>query len=243
MRRRRLLLLVLVLGLVGAGVGGWALLRHRKAWGALEVLPDPIDFGDVPWLERREKTVTIRNRSDHRVLIVTTPTFNCSCFSLGKPLATFALEPGATVDLLLLMATELGTAGPFHKNMSVRSDDPEVPELKVPVIGRITDFRSIDPRQLALGVVPVAGPAVERVIEVRGGHGYRVKVTAARASDSRLETSLKDAPDGTDVVVRTAVGAAAGRIGAQVQLTLEVAGDSGAPRTHTETVWVTGEIR
>lgn len=243
MRRRRLLLLLLMLGLVGAGIGGWALLRQQKPWGALEVIPDPIDFGDVPWLERREKKVTIRNRSDHRVLIVTTPTFNCSCFNLGKPLSTFALEAGATVDLLILMATELGTAGPFHKTMGVRSDDPEVPELKVPMIGRITDFRSIDPRQVAFGQVPVAGPPVERVIEVRGGHGYRVKATAARASDTRLETTLKDVLDGTDVVVRTAVGAAAGRIGAQIQLTLEVSGESGAPRTHTETVWVTGEIR
>jgi hypothetical protein len=28
-------------------------------------------------------------------------TFNCSCFNLGKPLSTFALEAGATVDLLI----------------------------------------------------------------------------------------------------------------------------------------------
>ena len=243
MRRRRLLLLLLMLGLVGAGIGGWVLLRHEKPWGALEVIPDPIDFGDVPWLERREKKVTIRNRSDHRVLIVTTPTFNCSCFNLGKPLSTFALEAGATVDLLILMATELGTAGPFHKTMGVRSDDPEVPELKVPMIGRITDFRSIDPRQVALGVVPAAGPAVERVVAVRGGHGWRVKATAAKSSDARLAVEVKDVPDGSDVVVRTVAGAAVGRFSAQLHLTLDVTGDDDRKRTHTETVWATGEIR
>ncbi len=241
--RRRTILLLLVLGLLGAGLGAWRLLHRERPWGALEAIPSPVDFGDVPWLERTDTTVTIRNRSDHRVLLATTPTFTCACFSLGKPLSTFSLDAGESVELKILFATELGTAGRFHKTMSVRSDDPEVPELKVPVIGRITDFRSVDPRQVALGVVPAAGPAVERVVAVRGGHGWRVKVRAAKSSDARLTAEVKDAPDGSDVVVRTVVGAAPGRIGAQIQLTLEVTGEDGATRTHTETVWATGDIR
>jgi len=234
---------LLVLGIGGAGLGAWRLLHRDRPWGALEAIPSPIDFGDVPWLERTDTTVTIRNRSDHRVLLATTPTFTCSCFSLGKPLATFSLDPGASIELKILFATELGTAGRFHKTMSVRSDDPEVPELKVPVIGRITDFRSVDPRQVALGVVPAAGPAVERIVEVRGGHGWRVKATEARSSDARLTVGVRDVAGGSDVDVRTVVGAKPGRIGAQLQLTLEVTGEDGATRTHTDTVWATGEIR
>lgn len=241
--RRRSLLLLLVLGFLGAGVGGWLLFRRGPAWGALEVIPNPIDFGDVPWLERTDLTVKVRNRSDHRVRLASTPTLTCSCFSIGKPLATLSLEAGESIELQILFATEQGTAGPFHKALSIKSDDPEVPDLKVPVIGRITDFRSVEPRQVALGVVPVAGPAVERVVEVRGGHGWRVKATGAKSSDARLVTEIRDVPDGSDVAVRTAVGAALGRIGAQIQLTLEVTGEDGKARTHAETVWATGEIR
>ena len=237
------MLLLLALGLLGAGLGAWRLLHRERPWGALEAIPNPVDFGDVPWLERRDIQVTIRNRSDHRVLLATTPTFNCSCFSLGTPLSTFSLDPGASVELKILFATELGTAGRFHKTIFVRSDDPEVPELKVPVIGRITDFRSVDPRQVTLGVVPAAGPAVERVVQVRGGHGWRVKATGAKSSDARLTAEVKEVPEGADVVVRTVVGAKPGRIGAQIQVTLEVTGDDGATRTHTETVWATGDFR
>ena len=41
MRRRRLLLLRLMLGLVGAGIGGWVLLRHEQPRGALAGEPNP----------------------------------------------------------------------------------------------------------------------------------------------------------------------------------------------------------
>jgi hypothetical protein len=129
------------------------------------------------------------------------------------------------------MATGWAQPGRY-KTMGVRSDDPGA-ELKV-LIGRITDFHSIDPRQVTFGQVTsrAAGRARDRV---RGSHGYRVKATAAFLSGHAARTTLRTSP----TACRGSDGrAAAGSDRGADQLTLG-SRESGAP--HTETV--AGEIR
>lgn len=209
---------------------------------ALDVAPNPIDFGQVAWMEAPSKTVVLHNRSA-RDLLLKDPKFDCSCFFLAKPLPSVRLTPGRSVEVTIAFATTKGTPGPFKKTFTVVCDDPAFPKIDVPVIGTVVDFRQVSPRDVALGDVPAAGPAVERRIEVRGGSGYGAKVVEATTHDPALELVTKDVPDGSDVVVRSKTGLKPGAIGAQVRLTVEVRGADGAARRYAEVVSVRGTVR
>lgn len=209
---------------------------------ALEVTPNPIDFGNVPWMETPTRTVVLRNRSS-RDLLLKDPKFDCSCFFLAKALPSVRLTPGRAVEVTIAFATTKGTPGPFKKTFTVISDDPAFPKVDVPVSGTVTDFRQVSPRDLALGDVAVAGPPVEKKFEVRGGSGYVARAVEATTHDPALELVLKDVPDGTDVLVRTKPGLKPGAIGAQVRLTLEVYGADGVRHRYTEVVSVRGTVR
>lgn len=209
---------------------------------ALEVTPTPIDFGSVPWMEAPTKTVVLHNRSS-RDLLLKEPKFDCSCFFLATPLPTVRLTPGRSIEVGIAFVTTKGAPGPFKKTFTVVCDDPAFPKLDVPVIGTVVDFRQVSPRDLALGDVPVAGPAVEKRIEVRGGSGYVARVVEATTHDRALELETKDVPEGSDVVVRTRPGLAPGAIGAQVRLLLEVRGADGVAHRYPDVVSVRGTVR
>lgn len=209
---------------------------------ALEVSPNPIDFGDVPWMTAPTRTVVLRNRSS-RELLLKDPKFDCSCFFLAKPLPSVRLTPGRAVEVTIAFATTKGTPGPFKKTFTVICDDPAFPKIDVPVSGTVTDFRQVSPRDLSLGDVPVAGPPVEKKVEVRGGSGYVARAVEATTHDPALELVRKDVPEGTDVIVRTKPGLKPGSIGAQVRLTLEVYGADGVRHRYDDVVSVRGTVR
>jgi|GEM_PF-3456218 len=209
---------------------------------ALEVTPNPIEFGNVAWMDAPTKTVVLRNRSA-RDLLLKDPKFDCSCFFLAKPLPSVRLAPGRSVEVAIAFATTKGTPGPFKKTFTVVCDDPAFPKLDVPMSGTVTDFRQVSPRDVALGDVPADGPVVEKKVEVRGGSGYVARVVEATTADRALEVVAKDVPEGSDVVVRTKTGLKPGAIGAQVRLTLEVHGADGVRHRYTEVVSVRGTVR
>lgn len=237
---RRAVVVVALAAALGAALGSCG--GRGGPEPALEVTPNPIDFGRVPWMETPTRTIVLRNRSS-RDLLIKDPKFDCSCFFLAKPLPSVHLAPGRAVEVTIAFATTKGTPGPFKKTLTVVCDDPAFPKVDVPVSGTVTDFRQVSPRDLSLGDVPAAGPAVEKKVEVRGGSGYVARAVDATTHDPALELVRKDVPEGTDVIVRTKPGLKPGAIGAQVRLTLEVYGADGVRHRYDEVVSVRGTVR
>ena len=232
----------LVFALVACSAAAAALSCSRAPQSALIVDPDPLDFGVQLWTENPEMAVKVTNRSD-RVVTLQDPTFNCSCFVLTAPLQKSKLRPGETIDLRVVMRTEGKEAGPFHKTMTVVSDDPVRPRLDTPIVGDVVDFREIKPRQTAIGKVKSDGPAVERRITVRGGSGSSVAVKSAVPDDAkRLTVAVEKGPDGADLLVRTVPGAPKGAFSVLIRLVLDVRTGGRASHDYSELVWVTGEV-
>ncbi len=230
------------------GVTGFLVLRAPEAApGALAIEPDPVDFGDVPWLTSPRLSVRIVNRSDHPVML-RNPHFTCSCFGILTPLPT-SLRPGASGTFEIQMWSTKGTPGRFHKELSIDTDDPTMPTLKTPVIGTITDYRTVSPAQVVLGSLEPDSDPLEKKVEVRGGSGYDVSVAGATVSDKRISAEVRSVKGGADVIVRTVAKPAKGVFSAQIQLSVDVqpsgeAGASGGTKhRYTENVRVSGEIK
>ncbi len=245
--RRRTLVGGLVTVVAAAGLA--ALLSTCGHVGeppsALEVIPDPIDFGEVRWGDNVERPVKIRNRSTHSVTLKD-PAFDCTCFALTIPPAVLRLEGGQEVTVKIVLRSQLAKEGPMRKTFTVRSDDPIQPKLDVPLLGTVRPFSTIDPQRLDYGDVDPLGEPVEKVVKVRSAFGFHVKVLSGQASVKTLAVEVRepaDGQEGSDVVVKTAKGAK-GSLEAQVLLTLEVRSDrGGTPTTVTDSVWTHGELR
>ncbi len=241
---RRSLLALIALG--AAAIGGAAYLVATRPGtdgpkAGVFVEPDPIDFGDVPWLDAPTRTIRLTNRTNHDVLL-RNPHFTCTCFALMTQVPP-AVHPGATVEFVVKLWSRMGTPGRFHKKFMLETDDPTVGTLDVPVIGAIVDFRSVTPKEVVLGALAPEDDPLRKVVEVRGGSGYVVHVATAKASDARLATEVKTVEGGADVVVTTVAKPAKGWISAQVKLELDVGTAGGPTRRYTETVRVSGEVK
>ena len=218
----------------------------RKPRPALEIEPSPMDFGMHTFGDNPEMTVKVTNRADHAVNLQD-PTFSCGCFALVAPPAKSRLESGESLEMKVVMRTllneQLDDRGRMHKVMTIASDDPVRPKLDTPIVGDVVDYRVIEPKQPAFGAVPAAGPAQEKRVTVRGGHGSTVTVKSAVPDDpKRIQVEVKPVEGGADLVVRTVVGAAKGRFSVQVRLVLEVRTVGGDAHSSSEVIWVTGDV-
>jgi hypothetical protein len=196
----------------------------------------------APWLEVGEQVVVVRNASN-RDLILKDPTFDCSCFYLTKGLGSVRLPPGGSTSITLGIASTKTSPGRFHKTMTFLCDDPRQPKVDVPLVGEIADFRQVSPRDLALGDVEIAGPAVAKTVEVRGGSGSTVKVVDVATDDPSLAAVVKPVPDGSDIEVRTTDKLRKGSLGAVVRMTIEVRGTDGVVRRYPDAVAVRATVK
>lgn len=239
-RLRPALALAVVAGLAGfAALGSCS--KDTPVTASLVVEPSPLDFGDVVWLDSPRRTVTIRNRSDHEVML-RNPKFTCSCFAILTPLPAM-LRPGGSTTFVVQMWSRMGTPGRFHKSMTIETDDPMLTLVETPVIGSIIDYRSVDPTQVLLGAIEEGADPVVKTVKVRGGSGFVVSVASAAVSDPRLKVEVKAVADGADVTIRTLAKPTKGFVSSLVKLELDVGPVDGVKHRYTENVRVSGEFK
>src|SRR5262245_17684826 len=202
---RAALLVGLVLAVAGAAYAFWP--REAGPQPALEVTPSPIDFGAVVWPTDATKKVRMRNRS-RREVVLRDPHFDCSCFRVIQGLGMLRLAPGQSTDVEVMLLTQKGEPGRFRKTFTIESNDPVRPKLDVPVVGTITAFREVVPRQLLFGDVTAESEPVTKTVTVRGGKGWRVAVKDVATTATWIEVKTTPAPsgDGAEISVTTKRG-------------------------------------
>jgi len=237
-----------VVAAAGLGYALWP--RDEGPRPALEVTPNPLDFGAVPWLSAATKRVTIRNRSREEI-VLRDPHFDCSCFSVVQGLGLLRLSPGQSTSVEVLLHSQKAEPGRFHKTLTIESNDPVKPKLDVPVLGTITDFREVSPRQVLFGDVTADSEPVTKTVTVRGGKNWRVAVTGVSTTASWLEVTTTPTSDGAELALTTKKGmpgASKGAVDAQVVMTLDVSGGVGAaaddpPRRYPDSLWARAVYR
>src|SRR5205085_168352 len=145
----------------------------------------------------------------------------CSCFAFKRGLTAVNLMPGASTDLVAILASMKTDVGRFKKVFTLESDDLVAPKVTADVVGTIVDVRTVTPSSVWFGAVDVDEPA-QRTVEIRGGKGFHVTVADAKAADPRLEVETKTMDGDVDLVVRTKKGAAKGVLQSRVDMTLDV---------------------
>jgi hypothetical protein len=243
-RRRAVAIGGLAVVAVVGGFWAWRALTPADTGGALVVDPDPLVFPTARWGDRITRSFTLTNRSNRSVL-VKDPAFSCACFRVDRPSPFAVFQPGQSWKFDVVMETaQSGSPGLVRKEMTIVSDDPVMPKLVVPVVGRLTAYRTIEPQSVSVGNVDPAADSPEKRVAVRAGQGFTVAVVKAESDDvRRVATDVRPVEGGADVFVRSVRGAPPGPIGVQVRLTLRIQEKDGEPETVNETVWVAGRVK
>jgi hypothetical protein len=98
----------------------------------IAVEPSAYDFGEIPAAEPVTTRIQVRNNG-RRTLHITGVRTSCGCTTAKVENDT--LGPGETTDLAVTFdpLAHDGLYGPLLRIVYVQSDDPDVPELEIPI--------------------------------------------------------------------------------------------------------------
>lgn len=107
------------------------------------VLEPGLFFFDKPMteLERPVQTATLRNDGE-RTVHVTDVIRTCVCANLE--LSTTNLPPGGSAEVRCTLDPNV-FSGPFRKIFFIKTDDPDRPEIRVPIVGMVQPLWTVEP--------------------------------------------------------------------------------------------------
>lgn len=135
--------------------------------GAVAVDPRAVDFGERGHDDRASRTLTLRNDGTAPVRVLAVEK-TCDCLTISPRSLPAPIPPGGSATLEVSMGS--GRAiGALEKYVDIRTDDPRVPSIRVPVRMRVFDGFSIEPRELRFDGVCGGDPLTQSVaVSLRG---------------------------------------------------------------------------
>jgi hypothetical protein len=112
------------------------LALFAEEWPLIEALDTPWDFGRIKRGEVAEKSFYITNRGDETLNIKGVR--SCCGYSMLE-LSSWTIEPGETAEITISSDTKLKYPGPDKNYFTLKSDDPENPNLNVSITAYIVE--------------------------------------------------------------------------------------------------------
>ncbi len=149
--------------------------------------PGSVDFGSVEQDRGGESTLTINHtgREDWRISAVRSgnPHLSATATELARNVAQVTYQIVVRLD-------RHAPTGYLAENLTVKTNDPQSPEIQVHVDGIVRDRVSASPTLLFLGVVEPGQKAIKQIV-VRGEEPFHVKKATCDGSGFEIT-----APDG-----------------------------------------------
>jgi hypothetical protein len=226
-----------LLALAAVAIGAAATLLTACGGKAHLVTTEPeIDYGLIPYREKRIGKVGLRNDGNREVLVGIVSA-NCSCFTV-KPGYSHRLLPGDTTTIEVQIDTSLVPPETIRgKKLMIPSDDPAAGLIEIPLKGDIVLFQHLDPPVVELGALTASaleGP-VEKVVRLRPGPGFTVTLVRAQAEPAEwFDLQRTDTEGGADLKLVLKPGArGTGHLRGAIEVVTEVEG-AGFPRRRVE---------
>ncbi len=161
---------------------------HVRGFIRRDVLlqPGSVDFGSVDQDRGGEKTLTISRtgRQDWRISEVRSvnPHLSATATELARNVAQVTYQIVVRLD-------RHAPVGYVAENLTLETNDPQSPEIPVPINGIVRDRVSASPTMLFLGVVEPGQKAIKQIV-VRGEEPFHVK--KATCDGSSFEITVPD---------------------------------------------------
>ena len=163
---------------------------HVQGFVRGDVMLDPgsVGFGSVDQGSGAERTITVSRtgRQDWRITEVR---------SINPHLSAVATERDRSASQvtyrIVVRLDRDASAGDLAGYLTVMTNDPQSPEMQVPVVGAVRDRISASPASLFLGIVEPGQKATKQIV-VRGKELFRVTGATCEGTDFKVT-----APDAT----------------------------------------------
>jgi hypothetical protein len=170
---------------------------HGVVRGDLTLEPGSVGFGSVDLGNEAESTITINHMGRQDWGITKVRSANPHVFAIATELDRNAAQ--VTYRIIVRLDGD-APIGDLAENLTVTTNDPQSPEIQVPIVGAVRDRIYASPASLFLGVVE-PGQKTTRQIVVCGKEPFRVtEVTCegtgfmVTAPDATTEKSLHLVP-------------------------------------------------
>jgi hypothetical protein len=241
MLSRRSLLLLSVAVLLLAGGAAAFLLRGGSA-GRLTAAPDVLDFGLVAHGDEPTLSLRVTNEGPRGVML-TTAHPSCACLVVD-PSYQKSLMPGERTEIRVTLASGLVPPQKLErKYLEVRSSDPRMPVLMVPLRGEIVQRVRVEPAIVRVGPEDAAGRGEPKRIRVRAATGFTAKVLGVELTQPEWFSYEAKAAEGGGIDVFLHVKpdpARRGAVQSMLRLQVEAQGPSGPPITYPLVVSIQG---
>lgn len=237
-RRSVLLLALLVLGLAGAAA---AFMLQDGPAGRLTATPEFLDFGLVAHGDEPVLAVRVTNEGARGVML-TTAHPSCTCLAVD-PSYQKSLMPGESTEIRVTLASGLVPPQKLErKYLEVRSSDPRMPVLMLPLRGEIAQRVRVEPPIVRVGPEDAAGRGAPKRIKIRAATGFTAKVLNVELTQPEWFTcELREAEGGVDALLSVKPDPARrGAVQSMVRFQVEVQGQGKAPITYPLIVNIQG---
>jgi hypothetical protein len=161
---------------------------HGVVRGDVTLEPGSVGFGSVDQGNGAERTITINHRGRQGWRITEVRSANPHVFAIATELDRNAAQ--ATYRLVVRLDRD-APIGDLPENLTVATNDPQSPEIQVPIVGAVRGRISASPASLFLGVVK-PGQETTKQIVVRGKEPFRVTEVTCEGTGFKITS-----PDGT----------------------------------------------
>jgi len=170
----------------------FGLLAELHAAPKLVLTPETYDFGEASSGEMIQASFTLRNKGDEPLIISRVRT-SCGCTTTA--LEKRELAPGEETPLVATLSLK-GRYGPQHKYLTITSNDPEHPTIKVQIKGTAIRYITLTPSALYLISTP-QGKTITRSISITSEKKIPFRILSIETSHPDLgievESSSKSA--------------------------------------------------
>ncbi len=164
---------------------------------AVLVCDEPVyDFGAADETAVRNHVFTIRNEGDRPVRILAVLS-GCGCAATG--IAREHLEPGDITELAVRLDLR-GRSGRQYYALSIRTDNPEQPFLRLGIQGTVFQEIRIEPYRLHF-LWPNPGAVLPAKVKLIAGDATEFTVTGIRVSDPALVVDRETVRPGQEYLI------------------------------------------
>ncbi len=179
-------------GMIAAGlfIGLTCATAHADSTPRIKFDRTEYDFGTTSLVQTVTGTFTFRNVGDAE-LQVQPPKPECGCtVAAVKP---DRLQPGEKGELSFTLNL-LKVVGPFHKSITVPSNDPQQPELKLSIKCHVKKTFEISPPQVQVGELPM-NASTNAIVIVNRVDGKKLAITKLETSDPSVRARVEPGED------------------------------------------------
>ncbi len=151
------------------------------------VCDEPVyDFGEADESATLNHVFSLRNDGDRPIRILKVQA-TCGCTTAGA--AREDLPPGETTDLTTRISLR-GRSGPQKYSLTIHTDPPQKPVLRLGIKGAVVRDLRLDPQRLEF-TWPTPEDALSARVSVVSGGATEFSITGTRVSDASLTAALE----------------------------------------------------